>query len=115
MIQRIRHQHGVELRILVNGQHRLLLDQVLELFKLQPDRDLKAMRANQHLDGLTARVLREVEQDLLSHRPDWMMVQGDTTTPFAAAMAAYFTASPSPTCNPTSQDLQHNRGTTNNQ
>lgn len=90
VIQSLRHEHGVELRILVSGQHRQLLDQVLELFKIQPDRDLKAMRANQHLGGLTGRVLREVERDLLSHRPDWMMVQGDTTTAFAAAMAAYY-------------------------
>jgi len=90
VIQRLRHERGVELRVLVSGQHRLLLDQALELFKIRPDCDLKAMRANQHLGGLTARVLREVERDVLSYRPDWMVVQGDTTTAFAAAMAAYY-------------------------
>lgn len=97
VIQRLGRVHGVDLRILVSGQHRLLLDQVPKLFKIRPDCDLKAMRVNQHLGSLTARVLREVEQDVLSHRPDWMVVQGDTTTAFAAAMAAYYHRVPSHT------------------
>lgn len=90
VIQRLSQVLGVELRILVSGQHRLLLDQVLKLFRIRPDCDLNVMQSNQHLGSLTARVLSEVERDVLSYRPDWMVVQGDTTTAFAAAMAAYY-------------------------
>jgi len=90
VIQCFGRVQGVELRTLVSGQHRLLLDQVLKLFRIRPDCDLNAMQSNQHLGSLTARVLSEVERDVLSHRPDWMVVQGDTTTAFAAAMAAFY-------------------------
>jgi len=90
VIQCFGRVQGVELRTLVSGQHRLLLDQVLKLFRIRPDCDLNAMQSNQHLGSLTARVLSEVERDVLSHRPDWMVVQGDTTTAFAAAMAALY-------------------------
>lgn len=90
VIKLLRRARGVEQRVLVSGQHRLLLDQVLELFEIRPVRDFKLMQANQGLGGLTARVLTAVERDLLSYRPDWMLVQGDTTTAFAAALAAYY-------------------------
>ncbi len=90
VIQRLGRHPGVEQRVLVSGQHRQLLDQVLELFGIQPARDLNVMEADQPLGALTARVLHEVEQDLSAYRPDWLVVQGDTTTAFASALAAYY-------------------------
>jgi len=90
VIQRLKGIPEVELRILASGQHRSLLDQVLTLFNIQPDYDFHVMESNQHLGSLTARVLCEVERHIISHQPDWMVVQGDTTTAFSAAMAAYY-------------------------
>ena len=90
VIQYLGRQPGVEQRILVTGQHRFLLDQVLDLFAIRPARDLNVMQTNQHLGALTARVLHEVEQDLVAHPPDWLIVQGDTSTAFSAALAAYY-------------------------
>lgn len=90
VIQRLARHPGVEQRVLVSGQHRQLLDQVLELFGIQPAKDLKVMQADQTLGALTARVLHEVEEDLLTYRPDWLVVQGDTTTAMASALAAYY-------------------------
>jgi UDP-N-acetylglucosamine 2-epimerase (non-hydrolysing) len=90
VILRFDRHPDVEQRVLVSGQHRQLLDQVLELFGIQPARDLKVMQADQSLGALTARVLHEVEQDLAAYRPDWLIVQGDTTTALASALAAYY-------------------------
>lgn len=90
VIQCLNRHPGIEQRVLVTGQHRLLLDQVLELFGIQPDKDLKVMQADQPLGALTARILHEVEQDLAAYRPDWLIVQGDTTTAMASALAAYY-------------------------
>ena len=90
VIQRLNREPRVEQRVLVSGQHRQLLDQVLELFGIQPDRDLRVMQADQSLGALTARVLHEMEKDLATYRPDWLIVQGDTTTAFASALAAYY-------------------------
>jgi len=90
VIHALDREPNIEQRVVATGQHRLLLDQVLELFNIEPTRDLKVMQANQHLGALTARILNEVEQDLLAYKPDCVIVQGDTTTAFAVAMAAYY-------------------------
>lgn len=71
------------------GQHREMLDQVQELFGLQPDVDLGLMRHDQTLNGLSASSLEAVDGVLVSHRPDWLLVQGDTTTAMTAALAAF--------------------------
>ncbi len=80
----------VEQQVLVTGQHNELLQQPLDLFGIRPTRDLKVMQENQQLAALTSRLLTEVEQDLSKYRPDWVLVQGDTTTAMAAALAAYY-------------------------
>lgn len=72
------------------GQHRQMLDQALACFDQQPDVDLELMRANQTLPSLTARLLEGVTEALQIHRPDVVMVQGDTTTAFTAALAAFY-------------------------
>ena len=90
VIKRLDLQPGVEHRVLVTGQHRELLDQVLELFSIRPSRDLRVMHADQQLSALTARVLVEVEEDLQAFHSDWVVVQGDTTTALAASLAGYY-------------------------
>ncbi|MFQ5664143.1 MAG: non-hydrolyzing UDP-N-acetylglucosamine 2-epimerase [Terriglobia bacterium] len=77
-------------RLCITGQHRELLEPVLTLFDLQPDYNLAVMQPNQSLSCLTARMLTELEGILAKERPDWVVVQGDTTTTLAASLAAYY-------------------------
>ena len=79
-----------EVVTVATGQHRQILDQVLELFHIVPDIDLNVMQANQTLTDITVRVLRGLESVLESHRPDILLVQGDTTTAFVAGLAAFY-------------------------
>ena len=81
-------------RICVTGQHREMLTQVLELFELRPDWDLDVMRPNQDLAYLTGAVLSGVDQVVRSFQPDRVIVQGDTTTTFAGALAAFYNRIP---------------------
>lgn len=74
----------------VTAQHREILDQVLELFHIEPDIDLNTMKANQTLTGITVRVLQGLEPVLLEKRPDIVLVQGDTSTAFVAGLAAFY-------------------------
>jgi UDP-N-acetylglucosamine 2-epimerase (non-hydrolysing) len=76
--------------IISTGQHRQMLDQVLQVFGVSVDVELDVMRHNQTLNGLTCRILGAMD-DLLAKTPlDCMLVQGDTTTAFAAALAAFY-------------------------
>ena len=79
-----------ECKICVTGQHREMLAQVLELFDLQPDWNLDLMRPDQDLAYLTGSVLSGVGEVLDAFRPDRVVVQGDTTTTFAGALAAFY-------------------------
>ena len=81
-------------RTCVTAQHRSLLDQVLEAFGVTPDRDLNLMKPEQSLFDVTTAALRGLEQILLEEQPDMVLVQGDTTTTFAAALAAFYTKVP---------------------
>jgi len=72
------------------GQHRELLDEVLQLFGIEPDRDLATMTKGQTLDGVTTKVLCGVGEYLDETKPDIVLVHGDTTTSMAAAMAAFY-------------------------
>ncbi|BAS26651.1 non-hydrolyzing UDP-N-acetylglucosamine 2-epimerase [Limnochorda pilosa] len=81
-------------RVVVTGQHRELLDAMLTLFGIRPDRDLDIMRHGQGLTQVTARVLEGLEPVLQEERPDWVVVQGDTTSAFAAALAAFYARVP---------------------
>ncbi|MCF6156664.1 MAG: UDP-N-acetylglucosamine 2-epimerase (non-hydrolyzing) [Candidatus Brocadia sp.] len=76
--------------VCVTAQHRQMLDQVLDLFGIVPDFDLDLMQENQTLSQLTARVLTSLESVLREVKPDWILVQGDTTTTMAASMAAFY-------------------------
>jgi UDP-N-acetylglucosamine 2-epimerase (non-hydrolysing) len=77
-------------QVCVTAQHREMLDQVLEVFSVVPDYDLDLMRPGQTLAGLTARILSAVEPVLEAARPDLVVVQGDTTTTMAGALAAFY-------------------------
>jgi UDP-N-acetylglucosamine 2-epimerase (non-hydrolysing) len=74
----------------VTAQHRSMLDQVLAIFQLTPRFDLDLMKPNQTLAEITGRVVTGMTEVLRQFRPDWMLVQGDTTTAFAAALAAFY-------------------------
>ena len=79
-----------ETAVIHTGQHRSMLDHALQFFKIKPDFDLDVMRPNQTLSSLTARVLDTVENACRRFEPDMVLVQGDTTTAFASALAAYY-------------------------
>ncbi|PNQ74454.1 UDP-N-acetylglucosamine 2-epimerase (non-hydrolyzing) [Erythrobacter sp. SAORIC-644] len=77
-------------RVCISAQHREMLDQVLDITGVIPDHDLDLMQPGQTLDELTARALLEIGKVLDDEQPDWVVVQGDTTTVLAGALAAYY-------------------------
>jgi UDP-N-acetylglucosamine 2-epimerase (non-hydrolysing) len=87
--RRLMDRQGVALRLCVTAQHRAMLDDALRIFGLEPDYDLDLMRPGQTLSGVASAVLRELDPVLEAWRPDWLLVQGDTTTTTAAALAAF--------------------------
>jgi UDP-N-acetylglucosamine 2-epimerase (non-hydrolysing) len=72
------------------GQHRELIDQVISLFGLRVERDLAVMQPNQSLASLTARLLNAIDETLVSLDPAMVLVQGDTTTVLAGALASFY-------------------------
>ena len=90
MVLALKKRPQIETRVCVTAQHRQMLDQVLEVFGVVPDADLNLMQPNQTLAGLTARAVSAVDEYLARERPDIILVQGDTTTVFAAALAAFY-------------------------
>src|SRR5437870_8508230 len=76
--------------VVVTGQHREMLAQVLELFSITPDHDLGILEPRQRLTSVTTRALEGLEPLLEAERPDAVLVQGDTTTTFAGALAAFY-------------------------
>jgi UDP-N-acetylglucosamine 2-epimerase (non-hydrolysing) len=77
-------------RVCVTAQHREMLDQVLQVFGIVPDVDLNLMQPNQTLAGLTARVIESLDRYFTTEKPDMVMVQGDTSTVFCAALSAFY-------------------------
>lgn len=94
LILELRGREGVRCSLLSSGQHRELLDQALAGFGLAPDADLALMRPGQGLAALAAAVLTGVEAWLHTARPDWLVVQGDTATAFAGALAGFYARVP---------------------
>ncbi len=80
----------IESLVCVTAQHREMLDQVLDLFAIRPDHDLDLMRPDQTLANLTAQIFVHIDPVLDLVRPDWVLVQGDTTTVMAASLAAFY-------------------------
>jgi UDP-N-acetylglucosamine 2-epimerase (non-hydrolysing) len=79
-----------EARVVVTAQHRQMLDRALNDFSLKPDFDLDIMRDNQDLFHVTSRALDGMKDVLTAFPPDWVLVQGDTTTTFVGALAAFY-------------------------
>jgi len=84
------HKDYVTCYVCATGQHRRMLDQVLRLFELKPDYDLNIMQNGQSLSYITARVLEGLEAVIQEVKPDWMLIQGDTTTTMSASLAALY-------------------------
>jgi UDP-N-acetylglucosamine 2-epimerase (non-hydrolysing) len=85
-----RHVDRIDSRVCVSAQHRDMLDQVLRIFTIQPDYDLDVMQDNQTPTQVASAVLARLEPILVEQRPDWVLVQGDTTTVAAAALAGFY-------------------------
>ncbi len=94
IIRRLGDTPGLTAQVCVTAQHRQMLDQVLELFGIRPDHDLDIMRSAQGLTYVTTAVLEGLPAVFAEARPDRVLVQGDTTTTFAAAMAAFYARIP---------------------
>lgn len=90
VILKLKGEPWVEVRVLATAQHRHMLDQVLAFFNIEPDIDLDIMRPNQALTTLTARLLLDMDDVLLAEKPDVVLVQGDTTTVMAVALACFY-------------------------
>ncbi len=84
-----RRPEAFAVRVCATGQHREMLDQVHDLLGLRPDLDLRLMRHDQTLNGLSAAALAAMDEVLAAESPDWLLVQGDTTTAMAASLAAF--------------------------
>ena len=94
VIMALRALPGVRVTVLVTGQHRAMMDEALKVFKISPDHDLNIMRQGQSLFDVTSRILQAMP-DVLDRKPiDLMVVQGDTATTFACALAAYYSRIP---------------------
>ncbi|MCW3124115.1 MAG: UDP-N-acetyl glucosamine 2-epimerase [Flavipsychrobacter sp.] len=90
VIELLQDNKNFETLICSTGQHKEMLQQVLDFFKIPVHFTLDVMEPNQQLAGLTAKLLVKINEVLLAEKPDMIMVQGDTTTTFAASLAAYY-------------------------
>lgn len=94
VIAELRRRRNGETVVVATGQHRELLDQMLAQFELSADVDLDLMRPGQRLSDLTAELVRGLGQTLRELEPDWVVVQGDTSTTMCASLAAFYEAIP---------------------
>ena len=90
LVQELRARREIKSVVCVTGQHREMLDQILATFSVVPDYDLSVMKDSQTLFDVTTGVLEGLKGVLEAEKPDIVLVQGDTTTAFAAALAAYY-------------------------
>ncbi|MCL1808920.1 MAG: UDP-N-acetylglucosamine 2-epimerase (non-hydrolyzing) [Clostridiales bacterium] len=90
LVHKLNSDSDIDSVLCITAQHREMLDQVLDLFKLRADYDLDIMKANQTIGQITAGVVRGLEGVIEKEDPDIVLVHGDTTTTFAAALAAFY-------------------------
>jgi len=90
VVRALAQNKNIEARVCVTAQHRQMLDQVLELFKIVPDYDLDLMRDNQTLPEVSAAIFKNLDPVLMDFKPDWVLVQGDTTTVAITALLSYY-------------------------
>ncbi|MBC8552104.1 MAG: UDP-N-acetylglucosamine 2-epimerase (non-hydrolyzing) [Nitrospira sp.] len=90
VVYELKQRKSFKTVVLVTGQHKEMLDQVLKVFKVKPDYNLSLMEVNQSLSTLTAKAIPAMERVLKDEQPDMVLVQGDTTTSFVASLAAFY-------------------------
>ena len=90
LVNLLKTAEGIESRVCVTGQHREMLDQVLRLFDIVPEYDLAIMKAGQDLYDVSTSILLNIKPVLRDFQPDIVLVHGDTSTTFAAALACYY-------------------------
>ena len=90
LVKELEKRNEIESIVYVTAQHRQMLDQVLETFKIKPDYDLNIMKDGQTLGDITTRALTGIEGIIKEVKPDIVLVHGDTTTTFAGALAAFY-------------------------
>lgn len=90
LVKELENIGEIENKVCVTAQHREMLDQVLDLFHIVPDYDLNIMKDKQSLTGITTRVLEGLKEIFDAEKPNLILVHGDTTTTFAASLAAFY-------------------------
>ena len=90
LVKELKRREGLQTIVCVTGQHRQMLDQVLEAFDVVPDYDLSIMKEQQTLFDVTVNILDRIREVLLKEQPDVVLVHGDTSTTFATALACFY-------------------------
>ena len=90
VILKFQESSDIKTRLILSGQHKEMVYQVLEIFSLKPDKDLDIMSHGQSLSDITSKTLDGLNLEFKEHRPDLVLVQGDTTTAFASCLAAFY-------------------------
>jgi len=89
LIYQLKKNKNFKIKICLSGQHDEMLYQVLNLYKIKPDYDLKVMKTNQTLNLLASKILKKLNNVLISFKPDLLLVHGDTTTAYISSLAAF--------------------------
>ena len=90
LIKIFKETNKLKVRVLLSGQHSLMVKQVMDLFNLTHDTNLNLMKDNQSINYITQEVLSGMRSEFIKNRPQLVFVQGDTTTAFAASLAAFY-------------------------
>ncbi|WP_247751859.1 non-hydrolyzing UDP-N-acetylglucosamine 2-epimerase, partial [Citrobacter freundii] len=90
VVNEVKKNPFLECKVCVTGQHREMLDQVLDVFDIIPDYDLNIMKSGQTLGDITSEILIKIKPYLDKFQPDIVLVHGDTATTFAVSLAAYY-------------------------
>jgi len=90
LVKELRSRKGIRTVVCVSGQHREMLDQVLEVFEVEPDYDLSIMIEKQTLFDITVNILTRIRKVLEEVQPDVVLVHGDTSTTFVTALACFY-------------------------
>lgn len=90
LVNELKSRKNIQVSVCVTGQHRQMLDQVLEAFQVIPDYDLSIMKAQQSLFDITINILQKIREVLMKEKPEIVLVHGDTSTTFVTALACYY-------------------------